>query len=45
MSTFDHEYSVILESERENVSVVCRMQLLVAHYPPRVPLPTLLLHL
>jgi hypothetical protein len=40
-STSDHEYPTILGSEHENVDGVHRVELRVAHDPPRIPLPTL----
>jgi hypothetical protein len=42
--TSDHEYPTILKSERENVNDVYRVELRVAHDPPRIPLPTLPIH-
>jgi hypothetical protein len=42
--TSDHEYSAILESERENVNDVYRVELRVNHDPPQIPLPTLSVH-
>jgi hypothetical protein len=40
--TSDHEYPVIVESEREND--VYRVELRVAHDPAGIPLPTLPVH-
>jgi hypothetical protein len=39
--TYDHEYPVIPGSERKNINGVYRVELRVAHDPPRIPLPTL----
>jgi hypothetical protein len=36
--TSDREYPVILKSKRENVNDIYRVELRVAHDPPRIPL-------
>jgi hypothetical protein len=41
MDTSDHEYPVILGSERENVDGIYRAEFRVAHDPPRLPPLTL----
>jgi hypothetical protein len=44
MSTSDHEYPLILESERKSVRDVCRVELRVAHDPSQIALPALPAH-